>query len=277
MGLFDIGANLTHESFSSDIQELLQSAYQAQVHNISVTACTLEDSRKAVQLIEQLQEPSNTEEVPTYPALITTVGFHPHYASQYTKSCYSEMLEHSRNSLVKAVGETGLDYYRHHSSKQEQKASFEEHMRLAAETQLPLFLHQRDAHTDFAEMLSSNRDSFSQVVVHCFTGEKAMLYQYLDLDCFIGITGWICDSKRGRHLWPLMADIPVDKLMIETDSPYLLPPSYKKELARRNEPRCLYTVLETIAGHRQETTEQLAEYTSKNALAFFDVYSASNR
>ena len=265
MELFDIGANLTHESFSNDLQELLKSASQAKVRNISITASTLEDSRKALQLIDQLQK------VIEYPSLMTTVGFHPHYASQYKKSCYSEMLEQSRHERVKAIGETGLDYYRNHSSEQEQQDSFEEHMRLASETQLPLFLHQREAHKKFTDMLSSNRDSLSNVVVHCFTGDKSMLYKYLDLNCFIGITGWICDSKRGRHLWPLVADIPADKLMIETDSPYLIPPHYKKELGRRNEPKCLYKVLELIADHRKETFERLAVLTTKNAKAFFSI------
>ena len=258
--MFDIGANLTHQSFADDFDHVLANAQALGITDISITSSTLEDSYQAQAIISTTDSTID---------MSTTVGFHPHYADQYHPSFYQEMYRQCQQPLVQAVGETGLDFFRNISSEKDQKDSFEAHMELAIDTGLPLFLHQRDAHKAFTEMLTSHREKLHQVVVHCFTGDKDMLYQYLDLDCHIGITGWICNPHRGQHLWPLVTDIPCDKLMVETDSPYLLPPQHKQQFGRRNEPQCLPAIIDTIAEHRSESSEQIAQLTTNNARLFF--------
>ena len=129
-------------------------------------------------------------------------------------------------------------------------------------------------------MLRSNRDQLNEVVVHCFTGNQAELHEYLDLDCHIGITGWVCDERRGTHMKAFMQDIPSDRLMIETDSPYLKPRNLRPKLkSNRNEPRLLPWILGTLAACRNEHPKTLAEATTRNARAFFhlDGRSVSDR
>ena len=118
----------------------------------------------------------------------------------------------------------------------------------------------------------SHRDHIGPQVVHCFTGEKAALYSYLDLDCYIGITGWICDERRGEHLLKLVQDIPASRLMIETDAPYLMPRNIRpKPRSRRNEPMYLPVVAEKVAACRGVPTVELATLTTRNARKFFDL------
>ena len=109
-------------------------------------------------------------------------------------------------------------------------------------------------------------------MVHCFTGEKDALHAYLDLDCYIGITGWICDERRGQHLLELIRDIPANRLMIETDAPYLMPRTIRpKPKTRRNEPCYLTAVCETVAANLGHSYDEVASMTSENARAFFDL------
>ena len=167
---------------------------------------------------------------------------HPHHASDFDSET-EELLRglHAQPEVV-AVGETGLDYYRDFSPRDAQRFAFERQLELAAECGKPLFLHQRDAHADFIACLDNVRGRIGRVVVHCFTGDDKELIDYLDRDCYIGITGWICDERRGTHLRELVKRIPADRLMLETDAPYLLPRSVRPMPShRRNEPMYLRT------------------------------------
>ena len=128
----------------------------------------------------------------------------------------------------------------------------------------------RDAHGDFHAILSEVREHLSDVVVHCFTGNRDELHEYLELDCHIGITGWICDERRGTHMKEFLEDIPADRLMVETDSPYLKPRNLKPRVkSHRNEPRWLPWIVGTLAAVRDERPDFLAEQTTKNARRFF--------
>ena len=143
---------------------------------------------------------------------------------------------------------------------------------MAVDVQKPLFLHQRDAHHDFIAILREFRDRVAAVVVHCFTGSQRELHECLDLDCHIGITGWICDERRGTHMQAYMNDIPANRLMIETDAPYLKPRNLRPRVkSHRNEPCWLPWIASTLADCRQETAEQLAASTTANARAFFQL------
>lgn len=259
MELIDIGCNLTHDSFDVDRDTVIEAARQAGVVQMIITGASAEGSRNALQLAR------------TWPGqLFATAGVHPHRASQYDDETDNLLRELTQQPGVVAVGETGLDYFRDFSPRDAQRSSFEQQIQIAIESGLPFFLHQRDAHEDFVAILREYRADLSDVVVHCFTGSKAELHECLDLNCYIGITGWICDERRGTHMKEYMQDIPSDRLMIETDSPYLKPRNLRPKIkSHRNEPRLLPWILGTLAACRNEHPEALAEATTRNARKFF--------
>lgn len=259
MELIDIGANLTHDSFDADRDEVIANAQAEGVVQMVITGASALGSRMAAELAA------------AYPGqLFATAGVHPHRASDYdadTDALFRQLLQRDD---VMAVGETGLDYFRDLSPRDVQQQAFQAHIEIAIDTGLPMFLHQRDAHNDFLAILKSHRDRLSDVVVHCFTDTRQALHDYLDLDCYIGITGWLCDERRGRHLKDSVADIPADRLLVETDSPYLKPRSMRPRVAtHRNEPKWLPWIVGELAACRGETPPQTAQLTTANARRFF--------
>ncbi|ANB16183.1 TatD family hydrolase [Dokdonella koreensis] len=259
MTLIDIGANLTHESFRPDFDAVLTRARAHGLERIVVTGASAGGSRAAWAL---------TKEHPGF--LYATAGVHPHHAVDYDDATDTLLRELLADDRVKAVGETGLDYHRNYSPAAAQIDAFERQLALAVDCGKPLFLHQRDAHRDFIAAFDRVRDRVGRAVVHCFTGERAELVDYLDRDCYIGITGWICDERRGLHLRELAALIPGDRLLIETDAPYLLPRDLvPKPSHRRNEPMYLAHICAAVATARGESIEEIAAATTRNAHAFF--------
>lgn len=259
MELVDIGANLTHESFAHDLSSVLDRAQRAGVRQFIVTGASAEGSRASAKLAHAHPH-----------TLYATAGLHPHHAAEFdaeTEALFAELL---RDPLVVAAGETGLDYFRDLSPRPTQIFAFEHQLELAVQSGKPAFLHQRDAHADFHAILRAQRHRLADAVVHCFTGGREELHAYLDLDCHIGTTGWICDERRGTHLLELVRDIPAARLMIETDAPYLLPRSLKpKPKTHRNEPAFLPEVLRVVAAARGESPEQLAASSTAVARRFF--------
>lgn len=261
MDLVDIGANLSHESFAKDIDAVLDHARAAGVTQIVVTGASEQGSVDALQLARRW---------PRF--LYATAGLHPHHAADYTSDVHATFKALHAAPEVVAVGETGLDYFRDLSPRPTQQFAFEQQLELAMACGKPVFLHQRDAHDDFHAIVRSVRDRLGPCVVHCFTADKRALYDYLDLDCHIGITGWICDERRGRELLELVREIPRDRLMIETDAPYLLPRTIRpKPKTHRNEPRYLPFVLAAVAMARGDDVNDLAHSTSAVAREFFRI------
>jgi len=259
MELIDIGCNLTHDSFDRDREAVIASAHAAGVVQMIITGASAEGSRDAVKLAKAWPQ-----------QLFATAGVHPHHASDYDDETDTLIRGLAAGHDIVAVGETGLDYFRDFSPRDAQRSAFERQIQIAIDTGLPLFLHQRDAHDDFFDILGSHRDQLNEVVVHCFTGNQAELREYLDLDCHIGITGWICDERRGTHMKEFLGDIPINRLMIETDSPYLKPRNLRPKIkSNRNEPRLLPWILGTLAACRGEHPAVLAEATTRNAREFF--------
>lgn len=169
-----------------------------------------------------------------------------------------------------AVGECGLDYFRDLSPRDVQQAVFEDHLGLAHRTGLPLFLHCRDAYPDFLRIVEAWRDRVGKVVVHCFTGSGDELDACLALDLHIGITGWVCDERRGAELQKIVDRIPPDRLMLETDAPYLMPRTIRpRPKTRRNAPANLPWVLSQVAVCRGEEEATVATATTKTARDFF--------
>jgi TatD DNase family protein len=261
MHLIDIGANLTHESFRRDLDAVLERAREAGVERMIVTGASRDGSGHALELAR------------AHPGILhATAGVHPHHAGDYGAETDALLRTLAREPEVVAVGETGLDYFRDLSPRPAQRAAFEKQLAIAAELGMPLFLHQRDAHDDFFALLKSARDRVPAAVVHCFTDDRRALFDYLDLDCHIGITGWICDERRGTHLRELVREIPADRLLLETDAPYLLPRDIRPQPSdRRNEPMYLAHICEAVARERGETPAVTAERTTGNARTFFGI------
>lgn len=259
--LIDIGANLAHDSFDDDRDEILQRAYEAGVERIVVTGSSDESNVKAAELAA------------AHPGVLyATAGVHPHHASDYTDESDSIIREMITKDAVVAVGECGLDYFRNFSPREAQLDAFRRQLEIAKESGLPVFLHQRDAHDDFVEVLEPALPDLSRAVAHCFTGEGESLHEYLAMGLYVGITGWICDERRGKHLHDIVSIVPDDRLLIETDAPYLLPRTIEpRPKTRRNEPAYLTEVLKTVAEARDQTLEHVAEITTANAVRFFNL------
>ena len=259
MELIDIGCNLTHESFDRDLPEVIANAQAQGVVQMVVTGASEAGSVKACELAGR------------WPGvLFATAGVHPHLASEFTSETASVLAELHRDDRVVAVGECGLDYFRDFSPRPAQRKAFERQLELAVDCDKPVFLHQRDAHEDFIAILREFRPQLSQAVVHCFTDTREAMRDYLALDCHIGITGWICDERRGHHLKEFVQEIPADRLLIETDAPYLKPRNLRpKARTHRNEPQWLPWIAGTVAACRHVSPLQLAAETTACARAFF--------
>ena len=264
MDLIDIGANLTHDSFDHDRDAVLQRAREAGVAQMVVTGASREHSPRALDLAR------------AHPGeLFATAGVHPHHATEYTAECDAEMRALLAHPEVVAVGECGLDYFRDFSPRHAQRRAFELQLEIAADTGKPLFLHQRDAHRDFVDVMKGFEGRVGPAVVHCFTGTREELFECLDHDWHIGITGWLCDERRGLHLRELVKSIPANRLMIETDAPYLLPRTVKPPPShRRNEPMYLAHIVEELARDRGESLADVAAATSATARGFFGLPTA---
>jgi len=258
--LFDIGVNLTSSAFNERHAEVLQRAQQAQVNNLILIGSDIADSQAATALAVQ------------HAGCYATAGIHPHQAKTFNDSSLDEIRSLAALPQVKAIGETGLDFNRNYSPQSQQLACFEAQLQLAGELQLPIYLHQRDAHEPFYELLKHYRPQLCDAVIHCFTGDQKELEDYLHLDLHIGITGWICDERRGLHLQQLIKQIPEQRLMLETDAPYLLPRSLRpKPKKGKNEPCFLPHILETVSRCLGRGEQQIAEITTVNARRFFQL------
>lgn len=259
--LIDIGANIAHHSFDDDRADMMQRAADAGVDRIIVTGSSDESNVQATHLAEQ--SPG---------ILYSTAGVHPHHASEYTDASDALIRSLVKKDCVVAVGECGLDYFRNFSPREAQLDAFRRQLDIAKETGLPVFLHQRDAHDDFVEMLEPALPELSRAVAHCFTGEGESLREYIAMGLYIGITGWICDERRGKHLHDIVSIIPDDRLLIETDAPYLLPRTIRpKPKSRRNEPMHLPEVVRVIAEARGQSEDHIATITTANAIRFFEL------
>jgi len=263
--LIDIGANLAHDGFDADLHALLQRAHDASVAAIVITGSSYASNDKALHIARTAGGDRDNR-----PKLYCTAGCHPHHASDWNEALAAQVAKLSMQSEVVAVGECGLDYFRNYSPHAAQRSAFTAQLGLALQADKPVFLHQRDAHHDFLAILRDYRKVLADACVHCFTDSGEALEAYLELDCYIGITGWVADERRGQGLRELVSRIPADRLLIETDAPYLLPHNMRpKPKDRRNEPAFLHWVLAAIAEARNEDPAVLAAQTSANAQRFF--------
>ena len=264
MQLIDIGVNLTHPSLAREAQAVLRRAREAGVVQLLLTGTSLDESEAALRLCEELDESGQQ--------LFSTAGVHPHDAKEWNADSERLLRDLLHQPRCRAVGECGLDFNRDFSTRLLQEQALEAQLQLAAELQLPVFLHEREADTRLLAILRHYRDQLPAAVVHCFTGERQALFGYLDLDLHIGITGWICDERRGTHLHGLVGNIPDNRLMLESDAPYLLPRTLRpRPKSGHNEPAYLPYVLNEVASHRGQSEAELAAQTTATARRFFNL------
>jgi TatD DNase family protein len=273
MSLVDIAGNLTNKAFKDDLPEILARAEAAGLSAIVVAGVSTTTSRRGWELAADRAGASTPGSALR---LVATSGIHPHHAKDASGAALEEIASLAEKDLVVAVGECGLDYNRNFSPPADQRRAFEAQLEIAAAIKKPVYLHERDAHDDFTRILGRWRPKLAGGVVHCFTGDGAALDRYLGMDLCIGITGWICDERRGTHLRGLVARIPPGRLMVETDCPYILPrdlPAHERPARpgteRRNEPAFVAHVARTVAKHRGLSFEQLAAETTRAATRLF--------
>lgn len=257
--LIDVGANLTHESFAHDLHEVLERAEQAGVSQMVVTGSNAAESAAALALARE--QPNR---------LFATAGVHPHLAREWDAATAAAIHDLCGQPQVVAVGESGLDFNRDFSPRPDQERAFHDQLEIAAQIGKPVFMHERDAFDRFIAIVREHRRELGAAVVHCFTGDERECDAYLELDLHIGITGWICDERRGHHLREVVRRIPTQRLMLETDAPYLLPRDLRpRPKSRRNEPMHLAHILAVVAGCTAVTTQVLAAATTRTARSFF--------
>jgi TatD DNase family protein len=257
MQLIDIGANLAHDSFDADRDAVMARARAAGVVQMVITGSSEEATRRAIELSRA--NPG---------VLFATAGVHPHHAVDLTDATLPTLQALAGEPEVRAVGECGLDYFRDFSPRDLQRRAFGWQLELARATGKPVFLHQRDAHDDFIAILREHR--VTRGVAHCFTAGERERDAYLEQGLHIGITGWINDERRGLHLREVVKGIPADRLLVETDAPYLLPRDIRPApKSRRNEPHYLPWVVRAIAQARGEAPEQVAATSTATARKLF--------
>jgi TatD DNase family protein len=265
MELIDIGVNLAHDSFDADRDAVVARAEAAGVAQMVITGATVVGTAKAIELARA--RPNRH---------FATAGVHPHHATELDENAFAQLTDLVAAPEVVAVGECGLDYFRDFSPRPAQRAAFTRQLELAARVGKPVFLHQRDAYADFIAIVREFRPQLAGGVAHCFTGHAQELADCLALDLAIGITGWICDERRGNHLVPLMPQVPAARLLLETDAPYLLPRDLQPApKSRRNEPYFLTHVAEVVARARGETLVSLATSSTLAARALFKLPTAA--
>ena len=255
----DIACNFTSERFNKDLDDVIKRAIANKITKFGLICSRMSDLNKLLKIYKQYSK-----------SMFYTIGVHPHHANEINDGYLKKLKNVITTNNPHAIGETGLDFFRNLSTYEQQIYVFEEQIKIAIDTNKPLFLHQRDSHDDFIKILRKYSSDISKAVVHCFTGTQGQLDDYLELDCYIGITGWICDEKRNVELRKAIKKIPLEKLMIETDCPYLIPKNLvEKPKNNRNEPTNLNHIINEIAVLMEIDIDILRKQTFENTINYF--------
>lgn len=257
--MIDIGVNLTHPSLLQNLSDNIKLWEQEGVKAVVAIASDLQESNELQKISQSYKN-----------KIWHTIGCHPHEADNWvsgTSMIQAKSLIVDSNLCV-AVGETGLDFNRNYSSQENQITAFQEQVQLALELSLPLYLHERDAEDTLLSILHNHDTTQIHGVLHCFTGSPASLKRYLDLGLYIGITGWLCDERRGQALQEAITYIPHDRILLETDAPYLLP-RHIRPRPKKNHPKYLPQIVEYAADLMGLTPQELGDIAIENSQALF--------
>jgi TatD DNase family protein len=257
MILFDSHCHIDDPCFEEDMDAVFERARNAGVRAMAIAGVDADTALKAIRIAARHNN------------VITAVGIHPHDAAHCSPDILDRLIRLAKeNDCVKAWGETGLDFNRMFSPQKDQEACLKAQLAIAGELDLPLIFHERDSNGRFYDIVKSDGPGSRKGVIHCFSGTRIELFKYLDLGYHIGITGILTIQKRGRYLREMASLIPEDRILIETDAPYLTPAPQKNRV-RRNEPAFVESVLTTLAGIRNQDPEDLAVTIFNNTNRFF--------
>jgi TatD DNase family protein len=260
MILFDSHCHIDDPCFETDMDAVFDRADKAGVRAMAIAGVDTGTAKKAVRIAT------------IYPNVVTAVGIHPHAAAHCTPDILDSLIRLAKaHDFVRAWGETGLDFNRMFSPQKDQEACLKAQLAIAGDLDLPLIFHERDSNGRFYEIVKDFGPDSRKGVVHCFSGTRTELYKYLDLGYHIGITGILTIRQRGRMLRELAPLIPADRILIETDAPYLTPAPQKNK-CRRNEPAFVGSVLGTLAEIRNQDPETLAAILFENTNRFFGTH-----
>ena len=254
---YDIGLNLFSKQFRNP-EEIIRNAEANQV--VCVLTGTSTKANKQV-----------ADFVFKHESVYGTAGIHPHNADTAMKDDF-ELIENiiTSNPRIVAVGECGLDYDRMYSTRDNQIRCLEKHINLAEKLDKPLILHERSASDDFKKRFKNHKELCKKSVVHCFTGNRYVLDDYLNMGFSIGITGWVCDDKRGKELREAVKLIPLDRILIETDAPYLTPKNVDG-LSKVNVPENIIYVARELAKHMGVSEDELIAHAKENTERLFSL------
>ena len=258
MKLFDSHCHLDDRIYDKDFNDVLSRANSAGVLRMMIVAVDKKSSAKAVSLAE------------SHPGLYASVGFHPHDAKQCSKEALEFLIKRAESPKVKAWGEIGLDFNRMYSPKKDQEKWFIHQLEISDKLNLPVVFHERDSKGRLLEILNKYFKPGRKGVIHCFSGNESELNQYLTLGLYIGITGILTIKSRGAKLRDLAPLIPTNRILIETDAPYLTPAPEKNKI-RRNEPSFVKSVLLKLAEVRGEKPDELAEIVYENTCRLYNI------
>ena len=258
MKLFDSHCHLDDRVFAKDRQAVLKRFQNAGGERMMVVGADYGSSQRAVALARK------------YPEIVASVGVHPHDAKDCTEAVLASLKQLAEEDVVRAWGEIGLDFNRMYSPRPVQERWFERQLEVARTLQLPVIFHERDSNGRFLEILTHHWGSGQRGVVHCFSGTKTELSAYLDLGLCIGVTGIVTMRDRGKTLREMLPDIPDDRILIETDAPYLTPSPYKNK-TRRNEPAFVKSVLLKLAELKGVSEDMFAEVVFHNTCRLYNL------
>jgi len=256
----DIGINLTNKQFNNEHAEIINLALACGVHWMILTGTSVRGSKESAEIAENYQD-----------FLFSTAGIHPHDAKSFTHESSNELRKLLKQDHVVSVGECGLDFDRDFSPRPVQEKCYRAQLELAIEVNKPLFLHERSAFKRFNEITDEYLPKLPKAVVHCFTGTLHEAKTYLDKGFYLGFTGAISDQNRFKHLEEVVKYVPLDRMMIETDSPFMLPKNMPRQQSRRNEPAFLPYIAQTIAHLKKISISEVAEETTDVARNFFSI------
>ncbi|AZA53447.1 TatD family hydrolase [Chryseobacterium sp. G0201] len=256
----DIGINLTNKQFDNEHEEIINRALDNGVEQMILTGTSVRGSKESAEIAEDFPE-----------ILFSTAGIHPHDAKSFNNESINELRKLLKQNQVISVGECGLDFDRDFSPRPIQEKCYRAQLELAIEVDKPLFLHERSAFKKFNEITDEYLSKLPEAVVHCFTGTLEEAKVYLDKGFYLGFTGAISDEKRFKHLEDVIKYIPLDRMMIETDAPFMLPKNMPRTQNRRNEPSYLPYVAQTIAKLKKVSISEVADETTEVARKFFRI------
>jgi TatD DNase family protein len=255
---FDTGVNLLDPRF--DLHKVLQESYVDNLTDLLIIASDIDESTRGLALASS----GPIEGI----ALHASAGVHPHHADATNSDSWTKLKQLLADKNVRAVGECGLDFNRNFSTQTNQIRAFDAQLQIAVEYQKGVYLHERDAFEQQCKMLLPVHDKLPFLVAHCFTGNEAQMQRYLSFGCYIGITGWVCDDKRGHDLQQAVASLPLDRLLLETDAPYLFPKTVRPR-AKQNSPKYIYAIAEKVAQIKNVSVQEIQQAAYYNACKLF--------